>query len=52
MEGLSMEDVGIFGPFFIFYSQMFYFMAIGYILWSSGIFLPFWYAVPRKIWQP
>jgi hypothetical protein len=29
-----------------------YFMAIWYILWSFGIFFPFWYVVPRKIWQP
>jgi hypothetical protein len=29
-----------------------YFMIIWYILWPFGIFLPFWYAVPRKIWQP
>jgi hypothetical protein len=21
-------------------------------LWSFGIFSPFWYFVPRKIWQP
>jgi hypothetical protein len=28
------------------------FMAIGYILRSFGIFFPFWYVVPRKIWQP
>jgi hypothetical protein len=23
-----------------------------YILWLFGIFPPFWYVVPRKIWQP
>jgi hypothetical protein len=22
------------------------------ILWSFGIFFPFWYIVTRKIWQP
>jgi hypothetical protein len=34
-------------------------MAIWYILWPIGIFCghllkfcPFWYVVPRKIWQP
>jgi hypothetical protein len=27
-------------------------MAIWYILWSFGNFSPFWYFVPRKIWQP
>jgi hypothetical protein len=29
-----------------------YIMAFWYILWSFGIFSPFWNAVPRKIWQP
>jgi hypothetical protein len=39
-----------------------YFMAIGNILWPFGIcipivvicyiFSPFWYVVPREIWQP
>jgi hypothetical protein len=36
-----------------------YFTTIGNILWPLGIFcghlvyfLPFWYFVPRKIWQP
>jgi hypothetical protein len=29
-----------------------YFTAIWYILWLFGIFLLFWYVVPRKIWQP
>jgi hypothetical protein len=44
-----------------------YFTAIWYILWSFGMYIlwpfvifcgyfgiifPFWYAVPRKIWQP
>jgi hypothetical protein len=27
-------------------------MAIWYILWQFGIFSPFWYFGPRKIWQP
>jgi hypothetical protein len=29
-------------------------LTIWYILWSFGIpnFLPFWYVVPREIWQP
>jgi hypothetical protein len=26
-------------------------MAIWYILWSFGIFSPFWFVVPRLIWQ-
>jgi hypothetical protein len=49
-----MEDVGI------FYSYLVYFTTIWSILWPFGIhmlllfdtFFPFWYAVPRKIWQP
>jgi hypothetical protein len=28
------------------------FTAIWHILWSFGIYLPFWYVAPRKIWQP
>jgi hypothetical protein len=47
-----MENLGI------FYEHMVYFAAIGNILWPFGIFcgdlvyfLPFWYHVPRKIWQ-
>jgi hypothetical protein len=27
-------------------------VAIWYILRLFGIFFPFWYVVPRKIWQP
>jgi membrane protease YdiL (CAAX protease family) len=27
-------------------------VAIWYILWLFGLFFPFWYVVPRKIWQP
>jgi hypothetical protein len=29
-----------------------YFITIVFNVWSFGIFSPFWYAVPRKIWQP
>jgi hypothetical protein len=43
----------------IFYDHLAYFTAIGNILWPFGIlcghlvyFSPFWYFVPRKIWQP
>jgi hypothetical protein len=28
------------------------FLEIWDILWSFGIFSPFWYVVPRKVWQP
>jgi hypothetical protein len=51
LEGLAMENVGIFYVYFV------YFTAIGNILWSFGIFCghlvyfpPFWYVVPRRIW--
>jgi hypothetical protein len=27
-------------------------MATWYILWLFGMFFPFWYVVPTKIWQP
>jgi hypothetical protein len=37
LEGLSMEDVGI------FYVNLVYFTAIWYILWPFGIFYEFWY---------
>jgi hypothetical protein len=53
LEGLAMENLGI------FYDHLVYFTAIGKILWPFGIFCghsvylsPFWYFVPRKIWQP
>jgi hypothetical protein len=29
-----------------------YNVAILHILWLFGVFFPFWYVVPRKIWQP
>jgi hypothetical protein len=48
-----MENVGT------FYGNLVYFKAIGNILWPFSIvcdhlvyFPPFWYVVPRKIWQP
>jgi hypothetical protein len=51
--GLAMENLGI------FYEYLVYFTAIANILWPFGIvcghllyFPPFWYFVPRKIWQP
>jgi hypothetical protein len=47
-----MENVGI------FYINLVYLKAIGNTLWPFGIFCdnlvyfsPFWYVVPRKIWQ-
>jgi hypothetical protein len=44
LECFAMEDVGT------FYGNLVYFTAILYIV-TSYIF-PFWYVVPRKIWQP
>jgi hypothetical protein len=49
-----MEGVGI------LHVHLVYFKAVWYILWQYGIFYsylvyifsPFWYVVPRKIWQP
>jgi hypothetical protein len=42
-----------------FYVHLVHFMSILNILWPFGIFCghlvyfpPFWYIVPRKIWQP
>jgi hypothetical protein len=53
LVGLVIENLGI------LYVHLVYFMAIGNILWPFGIFCghlvyfsPFWYVVPRKIWQP
>jgi hypothetical protein len=45
MEGLEMEDAGM------FYCHLVYFTAIRYILWLFG-FMVIWYVVQRKIWQP
>jgi hypothetical protein len=48
-----MEDVDIFNGHFV------HFTTFCYILWTFGVvrgnlvyFSPFWYFVPRKIWQP
>jgi hypothetical protein len=48
-----MEDVGI------FYGHLVHFMVFCYTLWTFGTvrgnmlyIFPFWYFVPRKIWQP
>jgi hypothetical protein len=48
-----MEDVGK------FYGPLVHFTVFCYILWTIGIvrdylvsIFPFWYFVPRKIWQP
>jgi hypothetical protein len=41
-----MEAVGI------LYGHLVHFTDILYIIWPFGIFPPFWYVVPRLIWQP
>jgi hypothetical protein len=41
-----MADVGT------FYGHLVYFVSIWYNVWLFGIIFPFWYEVPRKIWQP
>jgi hypothetical protein len=53
LEGLARGNHGI------FYNHLVYFTAIGNISRPFGIFCghltyfsPFWYIVPRKIWQP
>jgi hypothetical protein len=53
LEGLAMEDDGL------FYGHLVHFTVVCYILLTFGIvrgnlvyFPPFWYFVPRKIWQP
>jgi hypothetical protein len=51
--GLAMGDVGI------FYGHLVHFTVFCYILWTFGIVrgnlvyvFPFWYFLPREIWQP
>jgi hypothetical protein len=53
LEGLAVENLGT------FYYHLVYFTAIKNILLPFGMFCghlvyfpPFWYFVPRKIWQP
>jgi hypothetical protein len=36
---------------YVFYAQMLYFKTIWYILWPFGTLEPFWYVLPKKIWQ-
>jgi hypothetical protein len=42
LEGLLIEDVGVFRGHFVYFTAK----------WYIGIYFPFWYDVPRKIWQP
>jgi hypothetical protein len=53
LEGLALEDVGIcYDHLVLFYVCLVYSVAIWSSLWPFGIFFPFWYVAPRKIWQP
>jgi hypothetical protein len=53
LEGVAIKNVGIvYGQLVYFIAKLVNFMAIWYILCSLDIFFPFWYVVPRKIWQP
>jgi hypothetical protein len=52
LEGLAIKDDGI------FYGHLVHFKVFGYIFWTFGTvggnlvyFFPFWYFVPRQIWQ-
>jgi hypothetical protein len=48
-----MEDVGIFYGHlvYIFYRLLVFFIDIWYIFGNFVYFPPFWYVVPRNIWQ-
>jgi hypothetical protein len=42
-----MEKIGIFYAPLVFLC-----LPTWYIFWLKGVFCPFWYVVPRNIWQP
>jgi hypothetical protein len=46
-----MKDVGKFYVHLIYFAAIFLWL-VGKICGYFGMFFPFWYAVPRKIWQP
>jgi hypothetical protein len=48
----SMAIWSLLRPFGTLYGHLAYFVANCYILWLFSMFFPFWYVVPRKIWQP
>jgi hypothetical protein len=51
--GWEMGNVDIFYDHLVYFTAVLvYFVTSWYILWLFGTFLPFWYVVPRKIWQP
>jgi hypothetical protein len=48
-----MEDVGIFYGFLVLFAAVWYILwSLGIVYGSLGYVLPFWYVLPRKIWQP
>jgi hypothetical protein len=52
LDGLLMEDVGIFMAIYFSAKWCILHLAILYISWSFCTFFPFWYVVLRNIWQP
>jgi hypothetical protein len=52
LEGLAMEDVVFFGHFFYVGTLRPYDSFYCHFCGRLVIFSPFWYFVPRKIWQP
>jgi hypothetical protein len=53
LEGLAMEDVVIFYVRLVHFTVFCYILlTLGIVCGKFGIFFPFWYFVPRKIWQP
>jgi hypothetical protein len=49
-----MENVGIFNAHLVRLAAIYvvFLWPFWFILWSFGTFSPFWYVVPREIWQP
>jgi hypothetical protein len=48
-----MEDVGIFFGHLVHFTVFCYILlALGKVRGNLIYFIPFWYFVPRKIWQP
>jgi hypothetical protein len=55
LEGLAMADVGIYFMAVLSTSLthgIYYGRMVHYLFGNWVYFFPFWYAVPRKIWQP
>jgi hypothetical protein len=53
LEGLAMEDVGVFlATWFILLPFTEFYGHLVNVVVDWYIYSPFWYIVPRKIWQP